>query len=239
MNRWFLRLWYLSCLLVLTLSPAALAEERHVCVRPPGVPANVGRWVYDAKDKRVILSNESEFRQQSAGKVVYVYDPQAPPDSISFLPAKHRDLACLRSGSTPTSPPPSASGSAATTPQPVAGGPTAGGGRGSGAAGRGQGNGQSKSTTEKMASELAYGAALASGQLNENDKRPDGKKFGVIGGNNPDGPNNPVAQASASLIVIVASVLSVEGFETLLKDALEKKARLMFTEKTLPRSWQI
>jgi hypothetical protein len=104
--------------------------------------------------------------------------------------------------------------------------PMKGGSHGSGdGSGDGTGHGPKKTTADKIAEQLAYAGALASLQLNEDTKRPDGKQFGIVGGKNPNGPNHPAAQAGAGAVTIAAAVLSANADKFMKKaQALYKKA---------------
>jgi hypothetical protein len=97
--------------------------------------------------------------------------------------------------------------------------------------GDGTGHGPKKTIGEKIARELAFGGAIATGQLNEDTKHPDGKQYGIPGGKNADGPNHPAAQAAAGATLIAIS-LSGGAFEKKLKDALAKKGTKVVIEET-------
>jgi hypothetical protein len=89
-----------------------------------------------------------------------------------------------------------------------------------------------KTTAEEAAEQLAYTAAILNLQFNEDTKRPDGKPYGIVGGMNPNGPNDPCLQAMASAVMIATVVLSpaAEAFEKKLETALAKKTPLVMKE---------
>ncbi|MDI1483515.1 hypothetical protein [Polyangium sp. y55x31] len=100
--------------------------------------------------------------------------------------------------------------------------------------GDGEGDGEEKTTAEELAEELAFLAAMVDGNLNEDTKRADGKRFGVIDGKNPDGFDNPVAQTVASLIVLsAAGRAEARAFFKKLHQAAKNKTRLVLTETDL------
>jgi hypothetical protein len=50
-------------------------------------------------------------------------------------------------------------------------------------------------------------------RLDEDLNRPDGKKFGVVGGRNADGPDHPVVQVVASILQLAPALQSqIRGF---------------------------
>lgn len=89
-----------------------------------------------------------------------------------------------------------------------------------------------KSALDKFSEEMAYAGALANVNLNHDTKRPDGKQYGIPGGKNATGPNNPIAQAAAGAIGVVAAVLSAGagGFRKKLVDALKKGEPIAYKE---------
>jgi hypothetical protein len=268
-----LRLWWGWCLFVSLLvcsAPSAWADdagvlrEIRVCVRPPNIPADVGRWTYAPGGGTVLTGSQVVFRQKSRGHAIYVLDPNARPESVQLLPIPFNKLQCApRALPLPASvlplkspaPPPPAGGQtqgeapkaaqkppAATAqggappplPQPIARAPPP--------PEQAQPKqrdsatwptsvlplrGAKKTAAEKAAEELAYAGAIANQQFNEDTKRPDGKRYGIVGGTNPDGPNHPAAQAAAGAVLVVAGVLSAGAFEKKLKDALKKKTSLL------------
>jgi hypothetical protein len=99
------------------------------------------------------------------------------------------------------------------------------GGAGTQGSGDGKnGGGPPKTAFDKVAEQLAFAGAIANQQLNEDTKRADGKRYGIPGGTNKDGPNSAAAQAAAGATLVVAGVLSAAGFEKKLKAAFAKKA---------------
>jgi hypothetical protein len=72
--------------------------------------------------------------------------------------------------------------------------------------GGGTPKGEKKTTAAKAAEQMAYAAAIFNLQFNEDTKRPDGKPYGIVGGMNPNGPNNPCLQAVASVAMIALAV---------------------------------
>ncbi len=93
--------------------------------------------------------------------------------------------------------------------------------------GTGKGPGVEKTAFEKFAEEIAYGGAVANQQFTENDKRADGKRYGIPSGKNPNGPNSPVAQAAAGSVLIVAAAITAGGFDKKLIAAFRKKVPLL------------
>ena len=227
-------LWALcfSWLVWVGLAASAQAEEIRVCARPPDVKADVGRWSYSGGGQVLTTANAAEFEDKSRGFTVYVFDPSAPPDSVDLLPARYKGLTCT-GGKPAASPPPAVSASAAKAaapkPAPAArpGGAQSGTGKGT--------KGEKQTTGEKVASELAVAGAIATGQMNEDLKNPAGKKYGIPGGKNPNGPNHPVAQAAAGVTLIALGVLSPGTFAKKLKDAVAKKTPLLLSSTTLTK----
>ena len=119
---------------------------------------------------------------------------------------------------------------------PIAGrAPDSGGGEGKGSGGTAKdgtanGTGVQKTALDKVAEELAYAGAIANQQLNEDTKSPDGKRYGIPGGKNADGPNHPAAQAAAGATLVAMALVSASGLDKKLKDALTKKTPLLIQE---------
>jgi hypothetical protein len=113
-----------------------------------------------------------------------------------------------------------------TTILPRAGSPAARAGKGKGN-GRGTKNGVEKSLGEKIAEELALAGAIANQQMNEDIHDPKGKRFGIPGGMNPDGPNSPWLQAAAGVVQVVAVLSPAQAFKKKLMDALKKGTPLV------------
>ena len=92
--------------------------------------------------------------------------------------------------------------------------------------------GKKKTTADEAAEQLAFTAAIFTLQFNEDTKRPDGKPYGIVGGMNPNGPNNPCLQVVASAVMIATVVLSpaAEAFGKKLETALAKKTPLVMKE---------
>lgn len=107
-----------------------------------------------------------------------------------------------------------------------------GGGNGSGDGGDAPIKVAQKTLADKVAEELAYAGAIANQQLNEDTKRPDGKQYGIPGGKDPNGPNNPLAQAAAGAVLVGAAVLSAGagGFKKKLVAAIKKSEPLLYKE---------
>lgn len=107
----------------------------------------------------------------------------------------------------------------------------AGGSGNKGATGDGtnKGGGVEKTPFETFAEEMAYGGAIANQQFNEDTKRPDGSRYGIPGGKNATGPNNPVAQAAAGTVLVAAAVITAGGFDKKIIDAFRKKTPLLIS----------
>ena len=96
--------------------------------------------------------------------------------------------------------------------------------------GKGTGTGKGgveKTPFEKLAEEAAYAGAIANQQFNEPDKVPNGSRYGIPGGKNPDGPKSPVAQAAAGGTLVVIAIVGASGLDKKLMDALKKKTPLI------------
>ena len=89
-----------------------------------------------------------------------------------------------------------------------------------------------KSSFDKFAEEMAYAAAIANLQMNENTKRPDGKQHGIPSGKNATGPNSPAVQAAVSALMVAAVALSAGAgnFKKKLIAALQKGEPLAYKE---------
>ncbi|MDI3291171.1 hypothetical protein [Polyangium sp. 15x6] len=75
--------------------------------------------------------------------------------------------------------------------------------------GTGDGTGKGKALTpmERMVRELAIASAMLNGEFNHDLARRDGKRFGIIGGDNEDGVDNAIVQAAAAITQVASAVL--------------------------------
>lgn len=85
-------------------------------------------------------------------------------------------------------------------------------------------DGDGKTPKKDSLDELAILAAILNGQMNEDLKRADGKDHGIIGGQDPDGFDNPVAQVLTSVVSIAAAIhTQARAFVNKLRDAAARK----------------
>ncbi|MDI1434410.1 hypothetical protein [Polyangium sorediatum] len=100
-----------------------------------------------------------------------------------------------------------------------------------GCTGKGDGAGKNKALTpiERMVRELTIASAMLNGEFNHDLSRKDGKRFGIIGGDNEDGVDNAIVQAAAAITQIASGVLigQAETFAKKLEEACAKKAPLI------------
>ncbi|TKD10300.1 hypothetical protein [Polyangium fumosum] len=98
-----------------------------------------------------------------------------------------------------------------------------------GCQGKGNGKGKPKTRLEEIARELAIASAIANGEMNADLSRKDGKQFGVIGGTNEDGVDNPIVQAAVATAAIASGVVlgQADKFVKKLEEACAKKAPLL------------
>ncbi|MDI1480438.1 hypothetical protein QHF84_27710 [Polyangium sp. y55x31] len=98
-----------------------------------------------------------------------------------------------------------------------------------GCKGNGKGKGKPKTRLEEIALELAIASAIANGEMNADLARKDGKQFGVIGGTNEDGVDNPIVQAAVATAAIASGVVlgQADKFVKKLEEACAKKAPLI------------
>ncbi|MDC3957461.1 hypothetical protein KEG38_26625 [Polyangium jinanense] len=98
-----------------------------------------------------------------------------------------------------------------------------------GCQGKGNGKGKPKTRLEEITLELAIASAIANGEMNADLSRKDGKQFGVIGGSNEDGVDNPIVQAAVATAAIASGVLlgQADKFAKKLEEACAKKVPLI------------
>ena len=82
---------------------------------------------------------------------------------------------------------------------------------------------------EHFLKELALFVGVVNLQLDEDLNRPDGKKFGIVGGRNADGPDTPVTQMVAMLMELTPALKGeVDKFIKKVNKSVAKKAPLKF-----------
>jgi len=87
---------------------------------------------------------------------------------------------------------------------------------------------EKKKTWLKVVENVAMIEAILNGRTEEDLRRKDGKQYGMVGGKDPNGFNNPVVQTIAVAIAVTASVVgSPQKLTEKLKEALEKKGTLV------------
>jgi hypothetical protein len=92
----------------------------------------------------------------------------------------------------------------------------------------GKGLGEEKTAAEKAIEQFVLFAGALTLQLDEDLHRPDGKKFGIVGGHNADGPDNPATQVIAAVIQLApAAAAQVEQFMKKAEQAIAKKTPLV------------
>ncbi|MDC0747503.1 hypothetical protein [Polyangium mundeleinium] len=100
-----------------------------------------------------------------------------------------------------------------------------------GCTGKGDGAGKNKALTpiERMVRELTIASAMLNGEFHHDLARKDGKRFGIIGGDNEDGVDSAVVQAAAAITQVASAVLvgQAEKFAKKLEEACAKKAPLI------------
>ncbi|MDI1437140.1 hypothetical protein QHF89_46975 [Polyangium sorediatum] len=100
-----------------------------------------------------------------------------------------------------------------------------------GCKGKGEGTGKGKALTplERMVRELAIASAMLNGEFNHDLARKDGKRFGIIGGDDEDGVDNAIVQAAAAITQVASAVLvgQADKFAKKLEEACAKKAPLI------------
>ncbi len=91
-----------------------------------------------------------------------------------------------------------------------------------------------RTRTEKALEQFVLLVGAVNLQLDEDLKRPDGKKHGIVGGRNPDGFDNPVAQLAAAILQLTPLAQGqIEKFIEKFNAAAEKKAIAVYTESEL------
>ncbi|MDI1449325.1 hypothetical protein [Polyangium sp. 6x1] len=85
--------------------PRSSYREIHVCARPPVMPRSVATWSISGSG--TLLWEPRELAMGRAhDSPLYVYDPDAPADSVKLLPIPYNNLKCARRLSPPRPPAP-------------------------------------------------------------------------------------------------------------------------------------
>lgn len=73
----------------------------HVCARPPRVPPYAARWIPGARSGEYISDNSIvALAEENTSLSIFIFDPDAPPESVGLLPMTDSRLQC------PARPPP-------------------------------------------------------------------------------------------------------------------------------------
>ncbi len=90
---------------------------------------------------------------------------------------------------------------------------------------------QTLTNMERIAYELAFAAAMANGQFNEDLDKPGSTPHGILGGRNPNGPDSAVVQAAVSILQIASGAVVTQAakFAIRLEKALAAKQRIVLT----------
>ncbi|MDI1475917.1 hypothetical protein [Polyangium sp. y55x31] len=232
--------WCLPLALLVLCLPMVAHAEIPVCVRLPGQP-KMDRWALSGS-ATVITKDWAVFTAKTSGLTVFVYAPDAPHENLRCVlpkrdevhPPKCLDEHCTlvdRGGALPerVSRPGAPLSSVASCEQTKEGC---------------KGKGKPKTRLEEIALELAIASAIANGEMNADLARKDGKQFGVIGGSNEDGVDNPIVQAAVATAAIASGVLlgQADKFVKKLEEACAKKAPLILQgtgscRRRRPSSW--
>ncbi|MDI3281709.1 hypothetical protein [Polyangium sp. 15x6] len=100
--------WCLAALVALSLVLSGCASSRdptmarifeapniiHVCVRPRNVPKDKRIWGLDTSDGSPILEAREVDRARREGRLLYIFDPDSPPESARLLPIPYNKLEC-------------------------------------------------------------------------------------------------------------------------------------------------
>lgn len=67
--------------------PPLHAKRVHVCVHPPGVPADVKEWgmVRGVKGNRLTRDEKDYAKRAAKAEIIFVYDKDAPPESVYYF----------------------------------------------------------------------------------------------------------------------------------------------------------
>ena len=210
-----------------------------VCARPEGISSN--EW-YGGRGIKADAKDQAAYDAEVAkATVIFHLDPNAPPESIwHFGPnvkarcpgkapiaydqwvAKNAGTGSQQTGSTNGG---TSSTTAATPPTPKKGDEkktetSAPGGKG-----------PPLSFFERIANNMAVGAALVQGDTSRNLKDPNGHRNGMVTGTNVGGWSFPPLQAGLSAIQIITSVgLSPKTFVAKIAAATKGGQRLIINE---------
>jgi len=96
---------------------------------------------------------------------------------------------------------------------------------------KGDGTGTRKPLTplERMVRELTIASAMLNGEFNHDLARKDGKRFGIVGGDNEDGVDSAIVQAAVAITQVASAVVvgQAQKFAKKLEEACAKKAPLL------------
>lgn len=181
----------------------------HVCVRPPGAPANIEQWaaVRGSKGERWKLGSSDYDKESKDADVQFVFDESAAPESAYYFSKSHPNLRC------PGKP----------APKPLAevicadGMPLLSEFAATGTTGTSTGQTKAATTTttqgpkleswEQFLQDFVIGTEILNGDVSGKLDDPKGSKYGVPAGKNVGGFSFPPLQATYAL----AKVLSAAG----------------------------
>lgn len=87
-----------------------------------------------------------------------------------------------------------------------------------------------KTTFQKIVEQVVIGGAIFNLQMGEDLHRPDGQPFGIVGGMNADGPNDPLLQAVAAVVLLTPAQELGNAFMRRVSEASAKGEKVILTE---------
>ena len=218
-------------------------EIIRVCTHPPDVRSDAKEWLFTTEKVGASYMRDPELyaRLRPGAKRVYIFDPDAPAESVLRFPAPHNRLRCpgkpLLAGEIPgqvKDADTKAAFDAQVTALTAKASASEFGGTGGSAkqtwTSTPEGTGAGLSFFEDVVRQMVIAGAFKNGDTHGNLKDPNGSRYGIPQGKNIGGPNSLALQLVAGTFMMLSTPLrSTAAFAQKIAKAAKGKGILIIT----------
>jgi len=221
-------------------------EIIRVCTHPPDVRADAAEWLFTTEKAGASYTRDSDLyaRLRATAVRVYVFDPDAPGESVLRFPSPHNRLRCPGKPLPGDDPPPGADPEYKEAIDAMV---KALGAKASVSEFGGTGGSDKRTWTsdpdghdarltffEAVVRQMAITGAFQTGDVSGNLKDPNGSRYGIPNGKNLDGPDSLTLQFVAGTFMLLKNPLRSTGaFIRKIAGAARRKGILIITNPDL------